>query len=265
MLDFIQKTLTPWLGQQERGVIVCCVARQLFDTNINRLKCSRNKQIDLLTTLLCAKLSGTGSDKFQWPGSVLQPACTLTVTHPFPRNVLQKGSLSELPCYLRWAWLQVSIWFLSQSNINNRCRLFLKKIIYFFYFLCNLCAVLCVSHCLILALWTKTLRGTFIGFKILTMGMAGCWFNSFDKPPQSDALLQIQKVKTLKLCSCLNLYSWTSSLFVTEVVNADRAATFLCELRLCKIQEIKVGHTEIQKRRRLHPQSTALNWHGVAG
>lgn len=26
------------------------------------------------------------------------------------------------------------------------------------------------------------------------MGMASCWFNSFDKPPQPDALLQIQKL-----------------------------------------------------------------------
>lgn len=73
-----------------------------FDTNKNRVKYSWNvfQQIDLLTTVLCTKLSATSSDKFQWPGTVLQPACMLTVTHLFPRNVLQKGTLSELPCYL---------------------------------------------------------------------------------------------------------------------------------------------------------------------
>lgn len=91
MLDFIQKkssqhSLHDWVNTITGHCMLRCPAT--FDTNRNRLKYSRNEQIDLRTTVLCTKLSGTSSDKFHWPGSVLQPAGMFTVTHPFPRNVL---------------------------------------------------------------------------------------------------------------------------------------------------------------------------------
>lgn len=77
------------------------------------------------------------------------------------------------------------------------------------------------------------------------MCMASCWFNSFDKPPQPDALLQIQKfILNYAAVSICNPASQACLWFVTAVFNADRAATCLCELRICKMQEIEMGHTE---------------------
>lgn len=74
------------------------------------------------------------------------------------------------------------------------------------------------------------------------MGIASCRFNSFDKSPQPDALPQIQKF-ILNYAAVSVCTPESQSLFVVLWT-----ATCLCELRICKMQEIEVGHTKIQKK-----------------